>query len=207
MKLDFDGLEKEDILVAVSPSKGRVKFIFGIFLVILILALVVLSLWPAMPQPHRYVPQEAQIAARKIELLERGFGSQQTFSEAELNSFLAALKGGALPARLSLQIYPDAVMVNMVKTTGKIELFGKKFGPFTLTKRLILVLDKGVGRLKLSGGNFGHLPLPGVAAKVLVPSFNEAIEAGWRNVKMLDRIFIVRMGDKTIVVAAKNQAN
>ncbi len=203
-KLDLEQVEHKDILQPDrSATRARTRLFIVLFVIALISVALTLSLLPDLPPPHRYVPQEAQVAARKIDLLERGFNANQTFSEAELNSFLASLKGGASPVRFSLQIYPDAIMVNMAKTMNKIELFGQKFGPFIFTKRLTFVLDKESGKLKLSGGKLGRLPLPGATAKMLVPYFNKTIRESWKNANLLNSVSVIKMSEKTIVIAIK----
>jgi hypothetical protein len=156
-------------------ERTRVRRFFGVIESLLSLAIfvaLVLVLWPVAPTGKRGSPVDAQLCAQKVRGLynavEYGQPVKVSMSDAELNAYFAAM----------LAADPEAAKASGRRmAVGEINLtFSPEFfvalvlanwGPVRLSYELRgwAGADDGDFRLEVLGLRWGHLPLPGPAAR------------------------------------------
>ena len=150
-----------------SASHGRKGGAFRTVMLVLFAVALGLALWPS-ELPHRAagVPIDAKRAEMKRELLkvalEQGMPAAQTFTEAEINAWLAQLPG-MQPEKsgMAAQLLDTAVCFDTNRAQWLVLV---KRGPFRFSAVYTAKADGN--RLALTEARLGHLALPGALGRL-----------------------------------------
>jgi hypothetical protein len=164
-KLDFDAAEaaaKEEA----AASRKRKGGAFRTVVAILFLAALGLALWPS-ELPHR--AEGAQIDAKRAEMkrellkvaLEKGLPASQTFTEAEINAWLAQLPAMQEEKQgMAAQLLDTAVCFDTNRAQWLVLV---KRGPFRFSA--VFSAKASGSELALTEARLGHLPMPGALGR------------------------------------------
>ncbi|MBR3583008.1 MAG: zinc ribbon domain-containing protein [Kiritimatiellae bacterium] len=168
-KLDFDAAEAT--LQEAARGRGSAGRTVRSLVLLALVAVLALALWPSgLPRRTTGAPVDAKRAEMKRDLmadaLERGFPSAQTFTEAELNAWLAKLpaaqeeRGG-----MAAQLLDTAVEFGENRAQWLVLV---KRGPFRIS--VVFEAKADGAHLVPTGARMGHLPLPGAVGRLYIRS-------------------------------------
>lgn len=202
-KLDFDRAEAalKDEAREARRGGGAVRSLVLLALV----AALALALWPSgLDRRATGAPIDAKRAEMKRDLLadalDRGFPASQTFTEAEINAWLARLPEaqedrGGMAARL----LDTAVEFGENRARWLVLV---KRGPFRIS---VVFEAKAQGaELEPTGARMGHLPLPGALGRLYVRSQERLFRPFAKEQRILGRLdgLVIRDGEIELLTRA-----
>ena len=203
-KLDFDKAEETLKKEAQAPRHpGRTVRSLVLLALVAVLAL---ALWPSgLDRRSTGAPIDAKRAEMKRDLLadalERGFPAAQTFTEAEINAWLARLPGmqeerGGMAA----QLLDTAVEFGENRAQWLVLV---KRGPFRIS--VVFAAKADGSELAPTGARMGHLPLPGALGRLYVRSQSRLFQPFAKEARILSHLdsLVIRDGEIELLTRAE----
>ena len=204
-KLDFDSAE-EKIKEEARAAGKRNSTGWRSVVLLAFVAVLGLALWPSgLARRTTGEKIDAKRAEMKRDLLadslERGFPASQSFTEAEINAWLAQLpaaqeeRGG-----LAAQLLDTAVEFGENRAQWLVLV---KRGPFRIS--VVFEAKAKDSELVPTGARMGHLPLPGALGRLYIRSQEKLFRPFAKEARILGHLdsLVIRDGEIEMLVRAE----
>ncbi len=215
-KLDLSQVSTVELLKSPGIHRRVFKSI-GWVLGLLFLVMIALALWPARPDYHRGNVAVDYLEARRKFALMTGTNklTVQVFSEAEVNACLA--KGikmaGIRPDRGILRrwhysagvvLMPDYMVLCVVGQLESVEVRSVDLGlKFSYELAMLPGVEEDGIVFSVRSGKLGHLPLPRLAARLLVPQATALFSEMKDECPWLTKVITVQLDEGRVTLALK----
>lgn len=134
-----------------------------------VIALMVVVLWPSSPFPSTLKESDRPLVLGRVEskinalrsAATGGFDQKERFQPVELEALAWRRNVETNTPQFSVLLADDRLTLRRIDRFGPWTLLGRSWGPLTISRDAVMVADGA--QLKVVGGRFGHLPLPGPA--------------------------------------------
>ncbi len=176
-----------------------------------------LALWPAPPKGPAGTDADAQMARRKMDVLESGaVSAPQRFRERELNAYLAHLLRdlkdgersagwGAAMQAAAVSIRPNAVQLTAVYVWGPFALGSWRWRARPVTCEVTAVPERTAGgwRWTIKRGRVGRLALPRPFSALAAGRMHPLRAAARRELVLLAALRELELEDGSVTVALR----
>lgn len=202
-KLDFD--KAEATIKEEARGRGNGGRTVRSLVLLALVAVLALALWPSgLERRTTGEPIDAKRAEMKRDLLadalERGFPAAQSFTEAEINAWLARLPGmqeerGGMAA----QLLDTAVEFGENRAQWLVLV---KRGPFRIS--VVFEAKAQDSELVPTGARMGHLPLPGALGRLYIRSQERLFRPFAKESRILGHLdsLVIRDGEIELLTRA-----